>query len=141
MNIVEKGIMRGPRIDLAFQTEFNTSLDLASGAQVWGDHLPLEEAMEGDLCGIRVYGHPLGGILPPTIKELRLAVQFMLRCKAQNKPLYVHCEHGVDRTGMVCAAFRVIAQNWSPMMAAREALTHGMHWVYLPWLIQLWRLK
>lgn len=31
-----------------------------------------------------------------------------------NWPVYVHCLHGEDRTGMIAAMFRVRKQDWSP---------------------------
>ena len=29
------------------------------------------------------------------------------------KPILVHCWHGSDRTGIVCAAYRIVIQGWS----------------------------
>jgi protein tyrosine phosphatase (PTP) superfamily phosphohydrolase (DUF442 family) len=36
----------------------------------------------------------------------------------QNTPVFVHCYHGADRTGLMCAAYRRVVQGWS----AEEAL-------------------
>jgi protein-tyrosine phosphatase len=139
---VDDFIFRGPKIDFGFLDIKNLSstLDLESGKQVIGDDMPLEEAVSGDEHGIRVYPHPLGVFFPPTLTELRLAVQFMMNQKKSQRTLYVHCRHGVDRTGIVCAAYRVIAQGATPFQAAVECVDKGMHLVYYPWLIQLFRL-
>ncbi len=39
-------------------------------------------------------------------------------------PFLVHCQHGADRTGVICAMFRVVEQRWSKGEAIRE-LTGG----------------
>lgn len=39
-------------------------------------------------------------------------------------PFFVHCEHGSDRTGTMCAAYRVVVQGWDRQKAARE-MTEG----------------
>jgi len=48
-------------------------------------------------------------------------------------PVVVHCEHGADRTGIVCAMYRVVYQGWTPDEAIDE-LRHGgygFHWIWL----------
>ncbi len=42
-------------------------------------------------------------------------------------PIYVHCLHGVDRTGIVCAAYRIEIQNWSVDKAIEEMKQLGFH--------------
>ena len=44
-----------------------------------------------------------------------------------NRPVFVHCEHGADRTGMMVAAYRVAAQGWSAEAAAAELPRFGFH--------------
>ena len=39
---------------------------------------------------------------------------------------YVHCQHGQDRTGVVCAEYRVRA-GWSRQQAETEMLADGFH--------------
>ena len=45
-----------------------------------------------------------------------------------NLPIYVHCEHGVDRTGLVIALYRVYDQKWKRQAAHDEmvAMGHGI---------------
>jgi hypothetical protein len=47
---------------------------------------------------------------------------------------YVHCLHGEDRTGIVCACYHVQAQHWSKAEAQRDMLSRGFH----PELLGLW---
>lgn len=40
------------------------------------------------------------------------------------RPVFVHCRHGADRTGVICALYRVLDQGWSKADAIRE-MTEG----------------
>ena len=41
-----------------------------------------------------------------------------------NQPVFVHCLHGADRTGVMSAAYRIVVQGWSKEEAIRE-MTEG----------------
>ncbi|MEJ2032973.1 MAG: dual specificity protein phosphatase family protein [Deltaproteobacteria bacterium] len=43
---------------------------------------------------------------------------------AKRTPVLVHCQHGADRTGIMCALYRVAVQNWKKEEALRE-MTQG----------------
>lgn len=49
---------------------------------------------------------------------------------ATNYPLYVHCLHGSDRTGCVCAVYRIINDRWSNQAALNEMHLFGFHAQY-----------
>lgn len=40
-------------------------------------------------------------------------------------PVLVHCSHGADRTGLVCALYRIHFQNWEKEEALAEMLEGG----------------
>jgi protein tyrosine/serine phosphatase len=42
-------------------------------------------------------------------------------------PIYVHCAHGQDRTGLVIGLERVIDEGWTPKAAHDEMLKLGFH--------------
>jgi protein tyrosine phosphatase (PTP) superfamily phosphohydrolase (DUF442 family) len=50
-----------------------------------------------------------------------------LRIAADPKrvPVLVHCQHGADRTGMMCALYRIAVQGWSKEEALREMQEGG----------------
>jgi tyrosine-protein phosphatase SIW14 len=52
------------------------------------------------------------------VQFLRVAVD--PKCQ----PVYVYCHHGSDRTGMMCAVYRVVVQGWSKEEAICE-MTEG----------------
>ncbi len=48
-------------------------------------------------------------------------------------PVFVHCEYGSDRTGMMVAAYRVVVQGWSKRRAIAEMTRggYGYHWFWV----------
>lgn len=40
------------------------------------------------------------------------------------QPVFVHCKHGADRTGTMCAIYRVAVEEWTPEEAVKE-MTQG----------------
>jgi protein tyrosine phosphatase (PTP) superfamily phosphohydrolase (DUF442 family) len=47
-------------------------------------------------------------------------------------PVLVHCQHGADRTGTMCALYRVAVQGWSKEQAVEEMLQgeFGFHGIW-----------
>ena len=41
------------------------------------------------------------------------------------QPVFVHCQHGADRTGMMCAIYRMTVQGWTAEDAATEMRDGG----------------
>ena len=39
-------------------------------------------------------------------------------------PVFVHCQHGIDRTGVLCAVYRVVVEGWNKHEAIEE-MTKG----------------
>ena len=49
-----------------------------------------------------------------------------------NRPIFVHCQHGSDRTGMVLATYRIVVEGWSKEDAIRE-MTQGGYGFHTIW--------
>lgn len=43
-----------------------------------------------------------------------------------NQPVFVHCRHGSDRTGTMCAMYRIVIEGWDREEAIREMTTGNM---------------
>ncbi len=74
-------------------------------------------------------------------REARKALSVV--CDAANYPLLVHCLHGSDRTGLVCALYRMGVQGWGAEEAVRELTEggYGFHAVFANIPAQLRRLR
>jgi protein tyrosine/serine phosphatase len=44
-----------------------------------------------------------------------------------NLPLFVHCQRGADRTGMICAMYRIVYCGWTKEAAIQEMKEGGFH--------------
>ncbi|MCU0723908.1 MAG: tyrosine-protein phosphatase, partial [Planctomycetes bacterium] len=42
-----------------------------------------------------------------------------------NHPVFVHCQHGADRTGLMCALYRMAVQGWTREDAIEEMTKGG----------------
>ncbi len=66
----------------------------------------------------------------PTEKQIQ---QFLaILDDKQALPVFVHCLHGSDRTGLMVAIYRLSRHDWDADRAYAEMRKHGFHrvWVY-----------
>lgn len=47
-------------------------------------------------------------------------------------PIYLHCKHGRDRTGMIMGLYRVFAEGWHPKTAYKEMKDRGFRSIIFP---------
>ncbi|MBN1910829.1 MAG: dual specificity protein phosphatase family protein [Pirellulales bacterium] len=66
----------------------------------------------------------------PEEKEIVRFLQIVTDPKRQ--PVLVHCQHGADRTGTMCALYRVAVQGWTKDEAIRE-MTKGGYGFHSVW--------
>ncbi len=73
------------------------------------------------------FNFPLNSHAPKTAQEdLDIQAALLLMSEATpERPLFIHCEHGADRTGLLIALFRVVHQGWSPEDAHKEWVANG----------------
>jgi len=70
----------------------------------------------------------------PKIEQVKAFLAIMDDTNAV--PVLVHCQHGADRTGTMCALYRILRQGWKTEDAIREMKEggYGYHsiWINLP---------
>lgn len=66
----------------------------------------------------------------PEKKELVRFLQIVT--DPARRPVLVHCQHGADRTGLLCAVYRVAVQQWSKEAAIQE-MTRGGYGFHTTW--------
>jgi protein-tyrosine phosphatase len=54
-----------------------------------------------------------------------------------NEKIFVHCRYGIDRAGMMIAAYRMAEQGWALEQARREMVRFGFNYVHRSWCHQL----
>jgi tyrosine-protein phosphatase SIW14 len=97
-----------------------TVLDLRAG----GERGAAEER-QAKALGMDYINVPLNGLYAPSKKQIE-QVMAMLQ-DPKNWPVFVHCQHGVDRTGTVVACYRIAFDFWPNERAEKEAEERGMH--------------
>lgn len=60
-------------------------------------------------------------------------IQFLkLVTNTNNYPIFVHCQHGADRTGLMCAMYRMVVCGWPKEEAIKE-MTQGGFGFHSEW--------
>jgi protein tyrosine/serine phosphatase len=80
--------------------------------------------------GMKYVNIPMKGMHTPSDGDVRHALR-VLRDEDAG-PVFVHCQRGADRTGMVVAAYRMEHDGWSNGQALKEARGYGMSWYQYP---------
>lgn len=81
------------------------------------------EAVTAQANGITYTNVPLRGAGRPTEGQIS---QVMAIIQASPGPVFVHCQHGCDRTGTIVACYRIQHDGWSSDAALAEARHYGM---------------
>ena len=95
-----------------------------------------DEKKACDECGMRYIHVPWSAYWHNAIRftyYYRIAEKFLeLMSDRSLYPIYVHCFHGRDRTGMLVAVYRMAVENWSVMRAVEEMkefkFNRYLHW-------------
>lgn len=83
------------------------------------------ETKYANCFGFNFINYPMIAALYPFHHQVENAVMAMSR--EANKPVFVHCTFGKDRTGVVCAMYRRKVQGWSKWAAWKEMWAHGFN--------------
>ncbi len=128
---VSPGIYRGARPGaeglkaLHDVLEIKTDIDLDNDAKA-----NAAEASAAKTLSIDFFNESLSGFWEP--KDQKVDQIIALMADKSNYPLFVHCLHGEDRTGMIVGVYRVMVEGVKPADAIKEALEHGFHEDLLP---------
>ena len=87
------------------------------------------EKAQVEAAGMRAIAVPI----EMTRKGLKEKVDQVVALMADpaNQPVYVHCRHGQDRTGIVVAAYRMTLDNWSLKDVEAEMQSFGFNDVWV----------
>ena len=81
------------------------------------------EEAEARAHGLAYTNIPMAGLGRPTEAHVRTVIELIDRLPT---PVFIHCEHGCDRTGTVIACYRIHRAGWAVPAAQTEADRYGM---------------
>jgi len=120
---VNEGLYRGAQPDqLGLRNLQRLGVKTIVNLRLPGESWKQEEA-EARNCGMNYTNVPMKGIGRPTNEQIRTVLAII---ETAAPPVFVHCEHGCDRTGTVIACYRIRHDGWSSGAALQEAKRYGM---------------
>jgi protein tyrosine phosphatase (PTP) superfamily phosphohydrolase (DUF442 family) len=125
IEFVSPGIWRGRRPDLATLKQLKTMgvqtiLDLEDTTSVINS-----ERASAKSLGMTFISEPMSGFWTPNDAEVNQIEAIM--ADTSRRPIFVHCQHGEDRTGLIVGLHRVFHEGWTPAAAYKEMLAKGFH--------------
>mgnify|MGYP001596016435 CR=1 FL=1 len=142
-----KSIWRGPRPETYEQwaelksAGVKTIINLERGWFDWFHGKTNFESNSASRLEITHIQIQLGDVFAPSAQDLWTALRYV-KCASKLGGVYIHCLHGKDRTGMVCAMIRRHWHQWDSEQAIQEMMQNGFHrWPYEPlgWVKRLRR--
>jgi protein tyrosine/serine phosphatase len=79
-------------------------------------------------AGVRFYSIPMITSLPPPETTIHLFLQIVN--DPANQPVFVHCEDGHIRTGVMTALYRITHDGWTADQAYAEMKQHHFHYFW-----------
>jgi protein tyrosine/serine phosphatase len=81
------------------------------------------EAEEAQANGLVYTNVPMHGLGRPTHAQVKKVLALI---ESSPSPVFIHCEHGCDRTGTIIACYRIRHDRWSSEAALKEARQYGL---------------
>ena len=81
------------------------------------------EARLAAAAGLAYTNFPLNGLHAPSSSQVYAVLALISNAPG---PVFIHCEHGCDRTGTIVACYRIVHDHWTPADALAEAKKHGI---------------
>lgn len=120
---VNNNLYRGGQPDnLGIQNLKNLGIKTVINLRMANDVWVAEESlcMANEIIYINV---PMNGLLRPTNEQV---YKVLLIIDTFPSPVFIHCEHGCDRTGTIVACYRIKRDHWTSKQALSEAKQYGM---------------
>lgn len=124
-SIVSDGIYRGSMPENPADMDELQKLGIRTIVSLKTSEEATEEESEwAQARGMSLIHTPLiAWIFPPKEANVNLALTALK--DPSLRPVFVHCTHGRDRTGLVVALHRMHHEGWSPDQAYEEWRSHG----------------
>ena len=83
-----------------------------------------KEQAEAEASGMRYFNIPMSSLGRPTDEQVERALAII--DARENWPVFVHCQRGADRTGVIIAVYRISHEQWTDEQAIAEAKRFGL---------------
>lgn len=125
IELVSPGIYRGPR-----PTQDTLAQLKSMGVQTILDLENTDSAIQAEQgwasnLGLNFVSEPMSGFWYPDDSEVD-QIESILSDQTQ-WPIFVHCQHGQDRTGLIVGLYRVFSEGVDPGTAHDEMVQKGFH--------------
>ena len=90
------------------------------------DENAMKEKALVEKAGMKFINKPLGNWSRPDLDDIDAILKEI--DLTANKPVFVHCKRGKDRTGTVIAVYRMTHDGWTAKQAGDEAEKFGIGW-------------
>jgi tyrosine-protein phosphatase SIW14 len=142
---VNEGIYRGARLTSTEAVQYLKSLKVKNIINLQGGDLDSDigiiipwaepgerpeniakEKVTALSLGLGFFHSPLNSLEPITRDEDRAIDEVLTFMHDENnQPIFIHCEHGADRTGLLVALYRVKYEGVNPVTARAEWIKNG----------------
>ncbi|MBN1437135.1 MAG: dual specificity protein phosphatase family protein [Sedimentisphaerales bacterium] len=126
--VVEGQLYRSGRLHPALVKDVLTEHNIQVIIDLTGDqpgHAEQEaEKQAAQELGIERVSFPLGGNGTGDINNYAGAIQTIVEAQQANKPVWIHCAAGSQRTGGVIACYRMLIENAAPSTAYAEMVQY-----------------
>lgn len=122
---VTTGIYRGGQPDRAALEELARDGFKTVVSFRWQKKIVEQEERDCRELDLEFVSIPLNYSNPPRLADIKNFLNVLE--DDQKYPVFVHCLHGKDRTGIMVAIYRIIDQDWSVQAAYEEMEACGFH--------------
>ncbi len=88
-----------------------------------GDHSAAGEKLRVEALHMQFVHVPLNGLAAPTNEQIEKLMRVL---ETARRPIFIHCQHGSDRTSTVVACWRIWHDHWSNQKALEEAKAYHL---------------
>ena len=122
---VTSDIYRGARPETTGMEQLK-AFGIRTDLNIDNDHKSIaQEQSDAARLGINFISKPMSGFWAPTDRKVNAILEILNDPSLY--PIYVHCKHGQDRTGLIMGLYRVRTEGWAPAAAYQEMLDIGFH--------------
>lgn len=122
---VNENIIRGGRpqvgdLEKLFQQGVRTIINIDNDSKT-----AEIEKKEADRLGLNYINSPMSAFSTPNDQQVDEILSHLNDTTLF--PIFIHCQHGQDRTGMILGLYRYQTDKWSAQAAYDEMLNFGFH--------------